>query len=124
MRICLLSIALIALLMTPIECESNGNDFLSFCNQFIRVMEDSLGEVDDMEVGMCIGFIGTSQEFIQVWQYESGWPEICLPDGVEVDQLARVFVKYLEEHPERLHERQMRLLIDSFRIAFPCTGPN
>ncbi len=45
---------------------------------------------------------------------------VCIPDKVPLLQLARVIVKWLHEHPERLHELISRLVKDAINDAFPC----
>jgi len=47
-------------------------------------------------------------------------PIACGPDEVPILQLARVVVKWLREHPERLHEPKGVLAIEALRDAFPC----
>ncbi len=45
----------------------------------------------------------------------------CVPDDkVPVLQLGRVVVKWLHEHPERLHELKGILTVAALRDAFPC----
>jgi hypothetical protein len=46
---------------------------------------------------------------------------ICLPrQGISTDQATRIIVKWLQEHPERLHETPRILVFDALRSAFPC----
>jgi hypothetical protein len=47
----------------------------------------------------------------------------CIPDQAPILQLARVLVKWLREHPERLHELKSILTTAAFRDAFPCQHP-
>ncbi len=48
----------------------------------------------------------------------------CVPDDkIPILQLARVVVKWLREHPERLHELKGTLTIAALREAFPCERP-
>jgi hypothetical protein len=44
----------------------------------------------------------------------------CLPDGVTVRQLGSVVLKYLEEHPERLHHRAAFLVFSALVTTWPC----
>jgi hypothetical protein len=46
----------------------------------------------------------------------------CIPGVADapVLQLARVLVKWLREHPERLHESDIVLTADAFNDSFPC----
>jgi hypothetical protein len=46
---------------------------------------------------------------------------VCLPDGLTgTGQLTLVILKYLREHPERLHEQAGTLTQDAIAAAFPC----
>jgi hypothetical protein len=44
----------------------------------------------------------------------------CLPDGVTPNQTVRVVVKWLEDHPARLHESAVELVLGALRENFPC----
>ena len=44
----------------------------------------------------------------------------CFPEKAPILQLARVLVKWLREHPARLHEPVYLLANDAFKEAFPC----
>jgi hypothetical protein len=47
---------------------------------------------------------------------------VCIPEKVPLLQLARVVVKWLQTHPERLHENLIGTLVkDAINDAFPCT---
>ena len=41
-----------------------------------------------------------------------------IPEGVTVGQLCDVVGKYLEDHPEELHERAQYLVARALRLAF------
>lgn len=45
---------------------------------------------------------------------------ICLPGEATFDQLLLVVSKFLDDHPERLHEGAGWLGFDALRDAFPC----
>jgi hypothetical protein len=44
----------------------------------------------------------------------------CLPKGVTIYQVASVVRKFLQDHPERLHERAAILTGVALLRAFPC----
>jgi hypothetical protein len=46
----------------------------------------------------------------------------CIPNEVNLPQMARVLVKWLRDHPERLHEPISILSMDAFHGAFPCVA--
>jgi len=44
----------------------------------------------------------------------------CIPDSIKTIQGARIVVKYLNDHPERLHVPDTRLILMAMVDAFPC----
>ena len=44
----------------------------------------------------------------------------CLPGRIPAGQLEKIFLKWAEDHPERLHEDSVILLLNAWREAFPC----
>jgi len=44
----------------------------------------------------------------------------CLPDGVNPNQTVRVIAKWLEDHPARLHEGAIELVLSALKDNFPC----
>jgi hypothetical protein len=46
--------------------------------------------------------------------------DIRFPEGNTLGQNARVLVKFLNDHPERLHEDEGLLVFAAFMNAFPC----
>ncbi len=97
--------------------------------------------------GWCLGHLQTMREMIIFWQVQvvktvailggnenpaaeqlkgmvSKSPEMtCIPNEVAPTQMARVLVKWLRNHPERLHESISILAGDAFQSAFPCQLP-
>ena len=45
---------------------------------------------------------------------------ICAPSEVKTTQYARVVVRFLQEHPELLHENGARLALSAAIQSFPC----
>lgn len=46
--------------------------------------------------------------------------QFCPPNGATYDQMRLVWVKWLDEHPERHHEAAMTTLTVALNRAFPC----
>jgi len=45
---------------------------------------------------------------------------VCLPsDGISGEQARRIVVKYMEDHPEQLHMREMAIVVAALATAFP-----
>jgi Rap1a immunity proteins len=101
---------------------------------------------DTLKFGSCIGYLQATAEMISISQVNlwigasAGWKltdpdrkrelplsalsfmmSVCIADGkVPVGQLARIVVKWLRDHPERLHEPRSGLVLEALRDAFPC----
>ena len=45
----------------------------------------------------------------------------CLPENVGAIQVIRVIVKFLDNHPEMLHQKSEILIPVALAIAFPCS---
>jgi hypothetical protein len=60
--------------------------------------------------------------------YMRGWVDgsvgiapLCVPyEASSAEQITRIVVKYLREHPERLHEHPNFLMLSALHEAFPC----
>lgn len=84
----------------------------------------AIGEKDGhyYESGKCGSFItGTEAGYGLSVYWNKLTPDYCLPDGVTQGQVAKVVVKYMDDHPEKLHLRAEILVINSLIAAFPCT---
>jgi hypothetical protein len=66
----------------------------------------------------CYGFLIGVDEALT----ESGRRSYCLEPGVDYMQMRKVVVKFLEEHPERLHRSAISEFSEAMTAAFPCAG--
>lgn len=48
----------------------------------------------------------------------AGWP--CMPKEVQLGQVVRLVVKFLQETPEMLHESMLVSYVKAINNAFPC----
>ncbi len=78
-------------------------------------------------VGLCSGYIigvidaesYRAEVFRSFGQKEARSPE-CVPETVTVTQLAKVIVKYGNDHPNELHTAAVDFVHGAFMSAFPC----
>lgn len=49
--------------------------------------------------------------------------QFCKPMAVSGEQMRLIFLKYMREHPERLHESAAPLLFSALADAYPCPRP-
>jgi len=110
--------------VSPTLVEADGNHFLKSCNAFLAGLDSHEGinysGLQYIEAGHCSGFIKGIMEFNRLYQLGSE-PFFCLPENsIPNVQAIRIVVKYLRDHPERLHKNALFLVVDAFVEAFPC----
>jgi hypothetical protein len=100
-----------------------GSKFLQACGAAVK-QQDGLNVSDDEMFAAlwCIGYVQGFVDAVSVTQtlVRSG-RSLCFPQqGVSNDQAIRVFVKYLRENPQVLHESGRTSLVISLAQTFPC----
>ena len=110
----------------------SGNELLDQCKGAIRTIDTKdYANADLFDVGLCFGYLhGSREAFVMsvttlkiAGTYDNEVSKAalpCIPEQVEVGQLARIFIKYAQSHPEELHERDTLLVRRAFVKAFPC----
>jgi hypothetical protein len=101
----------------------SGNEWLADCND----------EKSGFKQGFCLGFlralneseIFSNDEHIDIYIEIDGKPHLkpkhCMPvEKMTMGQLKKIVDKYLNEHPEVLHERFYVLHHVIMRETFPC----
>jgi hypothetical protein len=107
--------AAMAMLVYPVAAgaqsrTSTGEAYLEYCKLSLN-QKAAAGYRD----GLCVGAISTITFFSTILPTKS-----CMPDGVTTGQAIRVYVRFLEQNPARLHEDFRTLAMESFRAAWPC----
>jgi hypothetical protein len=96
-------------------------------------MESNSKKVEDLEpMGFCMGYFSAVQDQIQNERLLLAPPNVepdekplyCVPSGVTVGQLIKVFLKYASDHPESLHEPRDFIIRMALGEAFPFAGWN
>ncbi|HAT1942727.1 TPA: hypothetical protein RG395_001046 [Legionella pneumophila] len=86
--------------------KSNGN---------VTSLEDPIIKLS-LDGNFCVGYIHgflDAQSSIQEKKY-------CLPYPIDTYQIAKVYSKYLEEHPEKLHQNSNITFSEALISYFPC----
>ncbi len=115
--IILIVIILLAGFATNVE-SNDGSDLLTYCNKAIDAFEGK--PMDDFSSGQCLGMlyaIGYTN-YVSSIKYKNK-PLFCTPP-VQMMKSARIVVKYLKDHPEKLHEEAVGLAVEALSEAFPC----
>jgi Rap1a immunity proteins len=102
----------------------DGNSLLRDCTSAIRLADGVAGiSEDDVRRAMfCSGYLsGFLDAHALTTSFNGGKKLFCLPEsGISGEQAARVIVKFLQDHPERLHESARILAMIALQMAFPC----
>lgn len=96
-----------------LEKMGTGQGLLTACT---TTTSDSAGDLvaATLDYGACMGFIkAVSQTLILASQ-------LCQPEEITFGQAQKIVVKYLNDHPERLHIASAWLVREALLGAFPC----
>ncbi|MGO8921266.1 MAG: Rap1a/Tai family immunity protein [Stellaceae bacterium] len=100
---------LAAALLAPSPCHADffdGNELSQLCT--------SEGPVDE---AVCLGYVEGAADIHGTWQaYESKTVrhepiKECMPEHTTGGELQKVIIRYLQAHPEQLHENASALII-------------
>lgn len=99
------------------EIRSDGNELLSACKQFIK----EEGDFDAFHAGKCTGLVRGVSDTVFFYRSILKKDEMfCEPDSITNGQRARIVVKYLEDNPKLLNQRDVALVWRALMDAYPC----
>jgi hypothetical protein len=128
MRVLYLAVLTIFLLSisTQALAELDGNELLGYCNSVIKQENgDTLSTTELVLAAHCTGYVSgfIDSHAIDSYLFEKNTQKkllYCLPPNSKIIQFVRVIVKYLNEHPEKLHNGARMLVMEALNEAFPC----
>lgn len=119
---CLFASCLIVLLSTSASAQ-DGSELLRWCEDAItndQQIAAARSLANWFHAGLCMGMMQGITKMNSVYQHMEV-SLICLPGGsIKNEQAARVVIRYLREHPEKLHISGTELAIIALKDAFPC----
>ena len=94
-------------------------DLAAYCAAGDRAFEQShIDTWSSYREGYCTGYLtGILGGY---YAFPPVKPRLCLPDGFTIGQMEKIFMKYINEHPEQLHLLARDVVIRSLISAFPC----
>lgn len=105
----------------------DGSNLLTSCESFLQNYQEYGGDQiligPDVDSGFCWGSMMMLQGLGNVKFIGEDHPAlyVCAPDEVRTTQYVRIVVNYLQDHPERLHEKGANLALSALIDAYPCT---
>jgi len=109
--------------VAPSFCMADGNDLLRKCNAVILAADSGIKFSTDSytDIGWCLGYVEGVRNTAHIYQAIFKDNKVyCIPQGVENGQIIRVILKYLNDHPNMLHEHESLLTMMAIREAFTC----
>jgi hypothetical protein len=98
--------------------DMSANRYLAGCKSVATAESNKTYSVGDaFKGGWCAGVLyGVLIEN----NFVEGNVHFCPPQGVEVGQMAKIAVKYIDGIPQRQNEPIILLAIEAFLLAWPC----
>jgi len=107
----------------------DGNALLEGCKSAIYIVDgkDKSNVTDKaMSMGLCMGLVrgmidaGTAINTLAQSHGSAKHSLYCVPEDVSTIQAVRLVVKYLEAHPEDLHQKGTGLIALALAKSYPC----
>lgn len=99
----------------------SGSQLQEMCKDILKDTQK-----DQFQAGRCMGFVRavleSEQVFVLLTSRNSNYEQIfyCAPRGVTEGQVLQVVAKFLNNHPERLQQWAVTLILHAMHDAFPC----
>lgn len=72
------------------------------------------------DIGYCTGFFAAILDANFISQLTLGESLFCLPNGISISQMVKIYVRFADDHPETLHDRIPITIAVALGQAFPC----
>jgi hypothetical protein len=110
---------------SPGRADIDGYMLLDNCKETIRFLEENKNapSLDFSSVNFCLGFISGVNELHKTFVSSVACfdpPLFCSPEPANLEQLVKIVVSFLQEHPNDLHFQGSVLTISALKEAFPC----
>jgi Rap1a immunity proteins len=112
----------LALLSAGVKADT-GQDWLPRCKQSVAIMDAQYknyvpGAAD------CLYYVGGMYQMLRLMQgvgeLQNASIRFCVPDNITTGQALRVYVRYMENNPNKLHLDAHVLALMAWVHAFPC----
>jgi hypothetical protein len=97
----------------------SGGELVENCREVTKVQRKE--EADALGAQACISYIAGVVDGGQfAARGERRLFPVCFPPGVDGNQMAKIVVKFGDDHPEKLNNGGTWIVINALRSAFPC----
>jgi len=113
------AIALAAALANGSAMASDRNGLLLQCQALIRSMDEQ-GPATYTD-GQCLGVVQGVTDMLLLYQDQLP-QKFCVPQNVTYGQGVRIVVKYIQDHPSVLNNKDTVLVLAAYADAYGCKG--
>ncbi|WP_368736915.1 Rap1a/Tai family immunity protein [Pseudomonas nunensis] len=98
----------------------DGNELIAQCADGIKAADG--GTLNDYYgASFCLGLTQGVRHTMRLLNDElPPLYKTCFPSGITNGQGMRIVFKYLQDHPDRLHEQGSDLVYLAYKTAYPC----
>ncbi|WP_391564517.1 Rap1a/Tai family immunity protein [Sinorhizobium meliloti] len=114
--------------LTQVSHATDGSFLLNSCNELLNEtsegVADQLTAPNTLASGFCYGSMTTLQQLSNLQWPGNNEPMLglCVPSAVRTTQYARIVIKYLQAHPEKLHEDGSYLAWQALQEVYPYSS--
>ena len=124
MKSIVLLIASIVVVPALVEAQSNAMDtteaLASSCRLYVQLTTSqavpAMSSDKYIQTGFCIGYVAGFAHALSL----AGISAFCLPDGINLSDAVKSFLKYVDEHPQELHQSAKVTVSHALQNAYPC----
>lgn len=108
-----------------------GADLYSECQSGIKILTATqstpLSNEDYDKANFCFAYLLGMKDMLATWNamnesYKHREQSImCVPVRSDILELSQVVVKYVDDHPTELRQKQAIVVVSAFRKAYPCS---
>ena len=122
MKALLMAVALVGMLASggAMAEDGDGNELIVRCGEAVKAANGAtLNSYAD--ANFCLGLTQGVRHTMRILN-EKLPPlyQTCFPSGITNGQGMRIVLKYLQDHPDRLHEQDSDLVYLAYKTAYPC----
>ena len=105
-----------------LERWNTGETLIGHCNATLKLQDiDNPTPEDHSKSVASLSYLEGVKQLLYEQNSFTEQKNICFPEsGISNGQAARIVVNFLDEHPEKLHEYKLHLILEAFAHAFPC----
>src|SRR5262245_46272589 len=95
------------------------------CTEVLKIGKET---PSSFRMGACLGYITATRQWLQLLnestdKNDSTVLHICIPPNrVETGDIAKIIVKYGNNHPEQLYKSSQDVIMQPLYAAYPCTA--